>query len=87
MGGSRFHLTFPERLSQEPVIHRLGQRFGLVTTIRRASIDDRAAWVILEIDGPDDRVREAVDWLGEQDVHIERIDGGKEGEWPSGGSS
>jgi hypothetical protein len=75
VGGGRFHLTFPRRLAQEPVIHTLGQRFGLVTTIRRASVDDHAAWVILEIDGPDDRVEEAVVWLGEQDVQIERIDG------------
>jgi NIL domain len=74
VGGGRFHLTFPKRLEQEPVIHTLGQRFGVVTTIRRASVDDHAAWVILEIDGPDDRVGEAVDWLGEQDVRIERID-------------
>jgi NIL domain len=75
VGSGRFHLTFPRRLAQEPVIHTLGQRFGLVTTIRRASVDDHAAWVILEIDGPDDRVEEAVGWLGEQDVQIERIDG------------
>jgi ABC-type methionine transport system ATPase subunit len=72
--GARFHLTFPQHLVQEPVIHTLGQRFGLVTNIRRASVDDRAAWVILELDGPDDRVGRAVDWLAEQNVHVERID-------------
>jgi ABC-type methionine transport system ATPase subunit len=73
VGGSRFHLTFPQHLVQEPVIHTLGHRFGLVTNIRRASVDDRAAWVILELDGPDDSVGRAVDWLAEQDVHVERI--------------
>jgi hypothetical protein len=56
------------------VIHTLGQRFGLVTNIRRASVDDRAAWVILELEGPDERVGRAVDWLAEQDVQVERIE-------------
>jgi hypothetical protein len=59
---------------QEPVIHTLGQRFGVVTNIRRASVDERAAWIILEMDGPDDRVDRAVDWLAEQDVRVERIE-------------
>jgi ABC-type methionine transport system ATPase subunit len=74
VGGSRYHLTFPQHLVQEPVIHTLGQRFGVVTNIRRASVDERAAWVILELQGPDDRVGRAMDWLAEQDVRVERIE-------------
>ena len=56
------------------MIHTLGQGFGLVTNIRRTSVDDRAAWVILELDGPDESVGRAVDWLAEQDVQVERIE-------------
>ena len=74
MGASRFHLTFPERLVREPVIHTLGQRFGLVTNIRRANVDDRTAWVILEMDGPGDRLDAALSWLAEQGVQVERIE-------------
>jgi hypothetical protein len=74
VGGSRFHLTFPERLVREPVIHTLGQRFGVVTNIRRANVDERSAWVILEIDGPGERVSDALAWLAEQDVQVERIE-------------
>ena len=74
MGGSRFHLTFPPRLVREPVIHTLGQRFGVVTNIRRANVDERSAWVILEIDGPGERVSDALAWLAEQDVQVERIE-------------
>ena len=74
MGGSRFHLTFPQRLVREPVIHTLGQRFGVVTNIRRANVDERSAWVILEIDGPGERVSDALVWLAEQDVQVERIE-------------
>jgi NIL domain len=76
VAGRRFHLTLPELLADEPVIHTLSTRFGLVTTIRRASIEDRAAWVILDLDGPDQAVEDALRWLAEQDVRVERIDSG-----------
>jgi hypothetical protein len=70
----RFHLTLPERLADQPVIHTLGSRFNLVTNIRRASIEDRTAWVILELEGPDAAIEDALRWLADQDVHVERIE-------------
>jgi ABC-type methionine transport system ATPase subunit len=70
----RFHLTFPGHLVDEPVIHTLGSRFDVVTNIRRASIEERTGWVILELDGSDEAVGDAVRWLAEQDVQVERID-------------
>jgi ABC-type methionine transport system ATPase subunit len=70
----RFHLTFPGHLVDEPVIHTPGSRFDVVTNIRRASIEERTAWVILELDGSDEAVGDAVRWLAEQDVQVERID-------------
>jgi hypothetical protein len=70
----RFHLTLPKRLANEPVIHTLGTRFDVVTNIRRASIEDRAAWVILELEGSESAVEEALRWLAEQDVQVQRID-------------
>jgi hypothetical protein len=45
-----------------------------VTNIRRASIEDRTAWVILELEGPDRAVEDALRWLADQDVHVERIE-------------
>lgn len=74
MAKGRFHLTFPGHLVDEPVIHTLGSRFDVVTNIRRASIEERTAWVILELDGSDEAVGDAVRWLAEQDVQVERID-------------
>ncbi len=74
MAKGRFHLTFPGHLVDEPVIHTLGSRFDVVTNIRRASIEERTAWVILELDGSDEAVGDAVRWLAEQEVQVERID-------------
>ena len=77
---ARLHLTFPPHLSQEPVIYRVGKEFGLVTTIRKANIDDESGWVILEGDGEEDRVARAAAWLSDQGIHVDRIE--EEGEAP-----
>ncbi len=75
MTKARFHLTFPDHLISEPVIHRVGSEFGLVTNIRRANIEERQAWVILEMDGADADIARAVEWLGEQDLQVDRLEG------------
>jgi ABC-type methionine transport system ATPase subunit len=72
-GGPRFHLTFPEHLIDEPVIHQLGKRFDVVPNIRGANVDERYAWVILELDGPDRAVTDAVAWLIDRGITVERL--------------
>ncbi len=73
MSKARFHLTFPEHLIQEPVIHRIGKDFDLVTNIRRANIEERMAWVILEMEGTEEAIASAVAWLAERGVQVDRI--------------
>jgi ABC-type methionine transport system ATPase subunit len=71
---AKFHLTFPERLINEPVIHRVGKGFDLVTNIRRANIEEGHAWVILEMEGTEESVAKAVTWLAGQGVQEDRIE-------------
>ena len=44
-------LTFPQTQVREPVIYRLGVDFGVITSIRRASIEDHFGWMVLEMTG------------------------------------
>ena len=74
MTTARLHLTFSGRLVSEPVIHRLGKEFDLVTNIKRANIDEHHGWVILEVEGTNDRIAAAVAWLAEQGVQVDRIE-------------
>ena len=74
MSSARFHLTFPEHLISEPVIHRVGTDFELVTNIRRANIDERHGWVILEMEGEDEQIANAVAWLAGQGVQVDRLE-------------
>jgi ABC-type methionine transport system ATPase subunit len=71
---TRLHLTFPEHLVSQPVIHRLGAEFGLITNIRRANIEERGGWLIVEVDGTDERIASAVAWLAEQGLQVDRIE-------------
>jgi len=71
---ARFHLTFPERLIDEPVIYALGKDFGLVTNIRRANVDETTAWAIIEVDGDDERMADAVAWLSDRGVQVDRLE-------------
>jgi len=70
---SRFHLTFPRQLIDEPLIYRLGREFDVVTNIRRANVEENVAWVILEITGEGTEVGRAVEWLAERGVDVDRI--------------
>ena len=74
MTKARLHLTFPERLVSQPIVHRLGTEFGLVTNIRRANIEERGGWIIVEVDGTDERIASAVAWLAEQGLQVDRIE-------------
>lgn len=75
MARRRLHLTFPEQLVTEPVIYRVGKLFGVVTNIRRANIEERAGWVILEIEGPEEEIGRAVSHLADVGVTVSEIDG------------
>jgi len=69
----RLHLTFPEHLIQEPVIYRLGRDFDVMFNIRRANVEERFAWVILELEGSEELIGRAEAWLAEQGVQVDRI--------------
>jgi ABC-type methionine transport system ATPase subunit len=71
----RLHLTFPERLITEPVIYNMGKRFEVVTNIRRANVEERVGWVILEVEGSEEEIERAIEYAGSLGVEVATIDG------------
>jgi ABC-type methionine transport system ATPase subunit len=71
----RLHLTFPEALIQEPVIYNLGRQFNIVTNIRRANVEEKVGWVILEASGEPDGIADGIRYLEGLGVQVNRIDG------------
>ncbi len=73
MSRAHLHLTFPQHLIDEPILHRLSADFDIVPNIRRANVDGTSAWVILSLDGTDEAVDAAVAWLEAGGVDVKRL--------------
>ena len=69
----QFHLTFPEQLVREPMVYRLGKDFNLVTNIRRANVEELAAWFIIDVEGNPHDIDRALEWLRAEGVKVDRI--------------
>ena len=52
--------TFPQELIREPIIYNLSQQFKVVTNIRRADISEDKGWVVLELQGEEKDIEQAV---------------------------
>ena len=70
----KVYLTYPAKLLKEPVIYQLGHKFRVVTNIRSANISAELGLVALEIDGPENEVGAAIQWLSEIGVKVEPIE-------------
>lgn len=75
MAKQRLHLTFPEALIQEPVIYNLSRKHEVVTNIRRANVEEKVGWVILEVSGTEEAIAGGVRYLEGLGVQVNRIDG------------
>ncbi len=75
----RVKLTFPEKLIKEPVIYNLGKNFNIVTNIRRANVEQRVGWVVLELDGVEADLEAGLRYVDEVGVQVEQLDGGMAG--------
>jgi len=74
MALQRFYLTYSEEKIKEPIIYTVGHKFRVVTNIRGASISDKIGIVALELDGAEDEIHKAVQWIAEQGVKVEPIE-------------
>jgi len=70
----RVYLTFVENHIREPLIWKLAKEFDVVTNIRMAEVKDGMGLVGLEIDGADDVVEAAIQWLISEGVQVSPIE-------------
>jgi L-aspartate semialdehyde sulfurtransferase ferredoxin len=71
----RYRMTFPERLITEPVIFNMAREAEVVTNIRRANVEERMGWVVLEVEGAEEEVRKAVAYASGLGVQMDPIGG------------
>ena len=73
MPSARVRFTFPPEKVNQPVIYTMGKQFGVVTNIQRANIGRERGWMILEIEGADESVQQALSWAEQQGVQVEPV--------------
>lgn len=71
----RVKLTFPQHLIKEPVIFTMAKKFDVMPNIRRARVTETVGEMILELDGPEDNLEKGIQFLKDQGVEVELIEG------------
>ncbi len=71
----RVKFTFPQDLITEPIIYEMARKFEVMPNIRRADVRDDMGWVVLELEGEEDRVDEGIKWVKETGVRVDPVSG------------
>ena len=75
MAKQRVKFTFEETLVKQPVIYELGQKFKIVTNIRRADVGENVGWVVLELEGDEPEIKRGLEWVGSTGVRVGPLGG------------
>ena len=75
MGEQRVKFTFVDDLVKQPVIYNLGQKFKIVTNIRRADVGEEVGWVVLELDGEEPEIKRGLEWVSSTGVRVDPLGG------------
>ena len=75
MARRRVRLTFPREAVTQPIIYELGHTVGVITNIRRADITRDEGWVVLELEGDDAKLDEAVRYCEDREVRVTPAEG------------
>lgn len=79
MTSDRVKLTFPPDLVREPIMGELVRRFDVLPNIRRADVRDEVGWIVCEMSGSQEALVEALNWLEDLGVEVDRLDHPLEG--------
>ena len=66
-------LTFPGTLQDESIICYLCKKFEVNLNIIEASFSMEAGWSILQIEGEQEEIKRAFDYLAEKGVKVQQI--------------
>ncbi len=75
MAKLRVRFTFTPELIQEPVIWQLGQKFPIVTNIRRADVREAFGWALLELEGEEEQINQGIEWVRSTGIEVQLVTG------------
>ena len=73
MAKRRVMLTYSPKISSEPIIYSIGQRFNLLTNIHRADTTEDRGWIELELEGEEKDIEAGIAWAISKGVRIDTV--------------
>ncbi|MBI3997310.1 MAG: NIL domain-containing protein [Candidatus Omnitrophica bacterium] len=75
MARKQVTLIFPQHLIKEPVIYMMSKEYDIIPNIRRARVTDSIGEVTLELEGSEDGLKKAVQFLEKKGIKVEPVVG------------
>jgi len=69
----RLNLIFPEDLVKEPVIWEMSKKFDVIFNIRGARVTETLGELVIQLDGEDETLDKAMEWLKKKGVRVELV--------------
>ncbi len=66
-------LIFPQNLIQEPIVYNLCKEVSIIFNIRRAKVTEKIGEIVLELEGSQEEITQAKDWLKKRGIKVEPI--------------
>ena len=66
-------LIYPKSLIKEPVLYQMIKEHPVVFNIRRAKVNEKVGEIVLELEGQESDLENAIQWLKTRGVKVEPI--------------
>lgn len=66
-------LIFSKNLIKEPVIYQMSKEIPVIFNIRRAKVTDKVGEIVLELEGSESDLENALKWLRLRGIKVEPI--------------
>ena len=75
MNSMKLKLIYPEEKIKEPLLSKVCKNFNVDINIRRANVQEKIGWLELEFIGKDEEIEKAINFLVENGVEVQPIEG------------
>ncbi len=75
MSSLRLFVSFPEELVDRPLVYEIIKKFDVVPNIRRANVEGHSGWLILEVNGEQSQLDEAIAYFEGLGCTVNRMEG------------
>ena len=75
MNSMKLKLIYPEEKIKEPLLSKVCKSFNIDINIRKANVQEKMGWLELEFIGKDEEMEKAINFLVENGVEVQPIEG------------